>query len=140
MLNNLYNFRLFTGVAFYTFAQFLGDVGGDIFMTVALTGIISTPGPIICVFIITRVGRKTTVWIFQFLTGLCFIALLMIPRGAYSNDWPRLLFAGIGFASMAVSQQTIIILYANKAAVYIYPLHKIIINASFGCPHLLKVT
>lgn len=108
IINVLFNFRLFTGIAFYTFAQFLGGIGGNIFLTVALTGIISTPGPIICVFIITRVGRRTTVWIFQFLTGMCFVALLMIPRDVYPQDWPRLLFAGIGFASMAVShsQQT----------------------------------
>lgn len=121
MLKYLDNFRLFTGIAFYTFAQFLGGVGGNIFMTVALTGIISTPGPIVCVFIITRVGRKTTVWIFQFLTGLCFIALLMTPRGEYSNDWPRLLYAGIGFASMAVSQQTITMLYKQCVGLHLSP-------------------
>ncbi|XP_026318869.1 organic cation transporter protein-like isoform X2 [Hyposmocoma kahamanoa] len=98
---------LFTGIAFYTFVQFLGDIGGNIFITVALTGIVSTPGPIICVLIITRVGRRTTLWIFQFFTGLCFIALLLIPRDLCPQDWPRLLFAGIGFASMAASVPTL---------------------------------
>lgn len=98
-------YRFCTGLAFYTFSQYLGSIGGDIFVAVALTGIISTVGGLTCVFIITKVGRKTTVGIYQLITALCFVFILMIPRNRYSNDWPRLLFAGIGFAGMAVSRR-----------------------------------
>ncbi|XP_049872469.1 organic cation transporter protein-like [Pectinophora gossypiella] len=98
---------LFTGIAFYTFCQYLGGIGGNMFVTVAITGIISTPGPILCVFVITRTGRRNTVWTFQVLTAVCFVALLVIPREEYPNDWPRLLFAGIGFAAMAASVPTL---------------------------------
>ncbi|KAJ8716716.1 hypothetical protein PYW07_003343 [Mythimna separata] len=90
-----------TGLSFYTFSQYLGSIGGDIFIAVSLTGIISTFGGLTCIFIITKVGRKTTVAIYQIVTALCFVLILMTPRGMYLNDFPRLLFAGIGFAGMA---------------------------------------
>ncbi|XP_049703633.2 organic cation transporter protein [Helicoverpa armigera] len=90
-----------TGLAFYTFSQYLGSLGGNIFMAVATTGIISTLGGLTCIFIISKVGRKTTVGIYQSVTASCFVLILLIPRGSYVNDWPRLLFAGIGFAGMA---------------------------------------
>ncbi|XP_026733500.1 organic cation transporter protein-like isoform X2 [Trichoplusia ni] len=90
-----------TGLAFYAFAQYLGSIGGNIFMAVALTGVISTLGGFTCIFVITRYGRKTTVGLYQLVTSICFVLILMIPRSKYSNDWPRLLFAGIGFAGMA---------------------------------------
>ncbi|XP_030027849.2 organic cation transporter protein [Manduca sexta] len=93
----------FTGLAFYTFSQYLGSIGGDIFVAVSWTGIISTLGAITCVFIVTKMGRKTTVGIYQLITAICFIMLLVVPKDLFANNWPRLLFAGIGFAGMAGS-------------------------------------
>uniref|UniRef100_A0A2H1VUC5 SFRICE_002150 n=1 Tax=Spodoptera frugiperda TaxID=7108 RepID=A0A2H1VUC5_SPOFR len=90
-----------TGLAFYTFSQYLGSIGGNIFVAVSVTGIISTIGGLTCIFIITRVGRKMTVGIYQTVTAACFVFILLMPRGRFANDWPRLLFAGIGFAGMA---------------------------------------
>lgn len=72
-------------------------------MAVSVTGVLSAFGGAFCVLIITRVGRKTTIWIFQVITAVCFIFLLIIPKDMVVNDWPRLLCAGIGFAGMAVS-------------------------------------
>ncbi|KAG6453461.1 hypothetical protein O3G_MSEX008148 [Manduca sexta] len=97
----------FTGLAFYTFSQYLGSIGGDIFVAVSWTGIISTLGAITCVFIVTKMGRKTTVGIYQLITAICFIMLLVVPKDSFANNWPRLLFAGIGFAGMAVSRSRV---------------------------------
>lgn len=77
-------------------------IGSNIFATVAIIGIISSMGPIVCIFIIAKVGRKTTVRIFQFITGSCFVLLLMIPRNVFRQDWPRVLSAGVGMAGMSV--------------------------------------
>lgn len=102
---NLLFFRFCTGLAYYTFSQYLGFIGKNIFMTVAISGLISTPGALLCVFIITRFGRKTTIGTLQVLTGLCFVFILMIPKNSASksNDWLLLVCAGIGMAGMAVS-------------------------------------
>lgn len=96
-------FRFCTGLGFYTFAQYIGLVGGNIFLAVALSGIISAIGAMSSAFVITKTGRKTTVGIYQLLTAICFVMLLVVPKDLYVNNWPRLLFAGIGFAGMAVS-------------------------------------
>ncbi|KAL0880255.1 hypothetical protein ABMA27_002712 [Loxostege sticticalis] len=92
-----------TGLAFYTFSQYLGLIGGNIFLAVAMSGIIYVPGGLVCVFIVTKLERKTTVWAFQFLTALCFVFILLTPRDVFQNDWPRLLFAAIGFGGLAGS-------------------------------------
>lgn len=97
-------YRFCTGLAFYTFAQYLGMIGGNIFIAVAVTGIISALGGLTCVFIVNTVGRKTTVAIYQTITSLCFVLILLMPKGMSESDWQRLLFAGIGFGGMAVSQ------------------------------------
>ncbi|XP_023954336.2 organic cation transporter protein-like [Bicyclus anynana] len=90
-----------TGLAFYTFSQYLGLIGGNIFLTVAISGIISVSGGLFCLYIVTRVGRKTTVWIFQIITAFCFVFILCVRKNAFANDWPRLLFAGLGFAGLS---------------------------------------
>ncbi|XP_028026616.1 organic cation transporter protein-like [Bombyx mandarina] len=92
-----------TGLSFYTFAQYIGLIGGNIFLAVALSGIISAIGAMSSAFVITKTGRKTTVGIYQLLTAICFVMLLVVPKDLYVNNWPRLLFAGIGFAGMAGS-------------------------------------
>ncbi|XP_045769430.1 organic cation transporter protein-like isoform X1 [Maniola jurtina] len=90
-----------TGLAFFSFSQYLGFIGGNIFLTVAISGIISVSGGLICLYIVTRVGRKTTVWIFQIITAFCFVFIFCIPKDVFANDWPRLLFAGLGFAGLS---------------------------------------
>ncbi|CAG9787703.1 unnamed protein product [Diatraea saccharalis] len=92
-----------TGLAFYAFSQYLGMIGGNIFLTVALSGIIYVPGGLVCLFVVAKVGRRPTVWIFEIITALCFVFILMTPRDIFANDWPRLVFAGIGFGAIAVS-------------------------------------
>ncbi|XP_013192365.2 organic cation transporter protein [Amyelois transitella] len=90
----------FTGMAFYTFSQYLGLIADNIFFAVALSGVISLPGGILCVLIISKTGRKKTLWLFMVVTGACFIGIKLVPRYLFPNDWPRLLFAGIGFAGL----------------------------------------
>ncbi|XP_048485597.1 organic cation transporter protein [Plutella xylostella] len=94
---------LVTGIAYYTFAQYLGALGDNIFLTVATSGVISTPGAIISIYVLAKLGRKATIGGFQLLTCLCFVLLLVVPKNLYVNDWPRLLCAGVGMAGMAGS-------------------------------------
>ncbi|KAI5639473.1 sugar transporter domain-containing protein [Phthorimaea operculella] len=105
---------LLTGIAFYTFSQYLGGIGGNIFITVAVTGALSTPGPIIGIFIVAACGRKTSIWFFQAMTATCFVIMIIMPK-TYGNDWPRITVAGVGFAAMAASVPT---LYLYSGEIY----------------------
>ncbi|XP_032516471.2 organic cation transporter protein-like [Danaus plexippus] len=90
-----------TGLEFYTFSQYLGLIGSNIFLTVAISGLISVFGGIACLLIVTKLARKPTVWVFQTITAFCFVFIFIIPKGVFVNDWPRLLCAGLGFAGLA---------------------------------------
>ncbi|XP_063362844.1 organic cation transporter protein-like [Cydia amplana] len=105
----------FTGLGFYVLAQYLGWIGNNIFLSVMLSGLISSIGPITCVFVIMKMGRKTTLAIFEGLTALCFIFIILIPRDVFTSDWPRLVFAGIGFGGMA---GTVPLLYLFSGELY----------------------
>ncbi|XP_063381865.1 solute carrier family 22 member 6-like [Cydia fagiglandana] len=108
-------FRFCTGLSFYVLAQYLGWIGDNIFLSVMLTGLISSIGPIICVFVIMKMGRKLTLAIFELLTALCFVFIILIPRDVFPNDWPRLIFAGIGFGGLA---GTVPVLYLFSGELY----------------------
>ncbi|RVE54036.1 hypothetical protein evm_001439 [Chilo suppressalis] len=92
-----------TGLAFYAFSQYLGMIGGNIFLTVAISGIIYVPGGIVCLIVVAKVGRRATVWTFQVITAICFVFIVMTPKDVFANDWPRLIFAAIGFGGLAGS-------------------------------------
>ncbi|XP_047990081.1 organic cation transporter protein-like [Leguminivora glycinivorella] len=104
-----------TGLCFYVLAQYLGWIGDNIFLSVMISGLISSLGPIVCVFVIMKMGRKITLAIFEGLTALCFICILLVPRNVFTNDWPRLVFAGIGFGGMA---GTVPVLYLFSGELY----------------------
>ncbi|XP_061714196.1 solute carrier family 22 member 6-like isoform X2 [Cydia pomonella] len=106
---------LATGNTEEAYAQYLGWIGDNIFLSVMLSGLISSIGPIICVFVIMKMGRKTTLAIFEGLTALCFVFILLIPRDVFTKDWPRLVFAGIGFGGMA---GTVPVLYLFSGELY----------------------
>ncbi|CAG4930720.1 unnamed protein product [Colias eurytheme] len=90
-----------TGLAFFTFSQYLGYIATNLYLMIFLSGLIALPGCMLCLCIIMRYGRKTTVWIFQIITSICFLIILFIPKEMYAEDWPRLIVAGIGFASLS---------------------------------------
>ncbi|CAB3254859.1 unnamed protein product [Arctia plantaginis] len=104
-----------TGLSFYTFAQYLGSIGRDIFIAVAVTGIISSLGGLTCVYVVTKVGRKTALGLYQGITGICFILLLLQPESKLKANWARLLFAGIGFGGMA---GTVPVLYLYSGEIF----------------------
>ncbi|XP_063534938.1 organic cation transporter protein-like [Cydia strobilella] len=104
-----------TGLSFYVLAQYLGWIGNNISLSVMLSGLISSIGPIICVLVIMKMGRKTTLAIFEGFTALCFVFIIVIPRDVFTSDWPRLVFAGIGFGGMA---GTVPVLYLYSGELY----------------------
>lgn len=94
---------LICGVTFYGFTQYLGQIGSNIYFTVAVGGLITIPGTMMCVFIIKRYGRKWTIASSYFFISLCFLAILLIPTGRFVHDWPRISFAGLGIIGLSIA-------------------------------------
>ncbi|XP_013138269.1 PREDICTED: organic cation transporter protein-like isoform X1 [Papilio polytes] len=91
----------FTGLSYFTFSQYLGLIGSSIFLLVSMSGIISIPGGLLCLFILAKLGRKTTLNLFQILATVCFFAIYIFPKEDVKKAGIRLFFAGLGFAAIA---------------------------------------
>lgn len=97
------DFRLISGITFYAFSQYLGQVSQNIYFTVAVGGLIAVPGTILCVYIVAKCGRRWTITAANLLSAACFLAILAVKKGDFVYDWPRVIFAGVGIIGMSVS-------------------------------------
>lgn len=100
-------FRLISGVTFYAFSQYLGQISQNIYLIVAIGGLIALPGTVLCVYIVAKCGRRWTITVANLLSAACFLAILTVKKGDFVYDWPRVVFAGIGVIGMSVSFQLI---------------------------------
>ncbi|XP_060526472.1 solute carrier family 22 member 3-like isoform X2 [Cylas formicarius] len=92
-----------SGVTFYAFSQYTGHIGDNIFVVVAVTGLFAVPGFTICAVLIGTLGRRYTQIVAHVATAICFISLLLVPKGVYTYDWPRILLSGLGATGTAMS-------------------------------------
>ncbi|ESP05239.1 hypothetical protein LOTGIDRAFT_227894 [Lottia gigantea] len=58
---------------------------GDIFLNLFLSGLVEIPAHIICMFVITRIGRKIPLMIFLFLCAMSTIAAALCPSSTESG-------------------------------------------------------
>lgn len=82
----------------------MGHITHNLYFAVATAGLIAIPGTLMCVVIIKKYGRRLTTTTFQLLTAVCFFAIMFTPKGLFKEDWPRILFAGVGIIGMSVSR------------------------------------
>lgn len=94
---------LICGISFFGFSQYLGHISQNLYFTVAVGGLLALPGTFMCVIIVKRFGRKLTISCAQALTALCFFLILAVPKGEFKDDWPRIMFAGLGIIGISVS-------------------------------------
>ncbi|CAH1969385.1 unnamed protein product [Acanthoscelides obtectus] len=92
-----------TGITFYAFSQYIGHVSTNIFLTVSTGGLIAFPGTILCIYLISRYGRKYTISTSYFILAGCCLGILFIPKGKFPYDWPRVGLAALGIVGKSVS-------------------------------------
>lgn len=66
--------------------QYLGQVGGDIFVNVAVSGATQIPGNIVSLWAMTALGRRTTLISSNTMTGIASLLLIAVPSGAINFD------------------------------------------------------
>ncbi|XP_030756859.1 solute carrier family 22 member 3-like [Sitophilus oryzae] len=91
------------GITFFAFTQYMGFIGNNLFLNVALGGFTVLPGTFLCIFLVSNFGRRLTIAYSHAFTALCFFLILPFPKGVYPFDWPRILFAGCGIIGLSVS-------------------------------------
>lgn len=72
-------------------------------MTVATSGLIVLPGTFLCIYMVGKCGRRWTIAVAHTIMGCCFLAILMIPKGSYPHDWPRVALAAAGLIGLSVN-------------------------------------
>ncbi|XP_026279966.2 organic cation transporter protein-like [Frankliniella occidentalis] len=89
-----------TGLVFFGFSEFQGQMGGDIFVNVAISGLISVPGPVLCAALVRVLGRRAVVLGSLITSSAATLLILVVPPGVL---WGRPLLAGISFLGLSVT-------------------------------------
>lgn len=64
---------LFVGLSFFGANQYIGQIGGNIFLNIALAALAQMPGVVICCWIVEIWGRRNTVMLGNLLGGIFLI-------------------------------------------------------------------
>lgn len=94
------------GICFFGVAQFMGQLGGDIFLNVALSAAVQIPGTFISIWTMNTWGRRNTLMASNALTGAACILIAFIPANPI---WPRVLLGCVGMLGMSIAFPTVYI-------------------------------
>ncbi|XP_063225466.1 organic cation transporter protein-like [Bacillus rossius redtenbacheri] len=94
------------GFCFYGIAQYMGHIGGNIFINIFVSGVIEMPGSLVCIFFMGKFGRRNTIICAQLLAAISCLLITVVPQGPDAPQWPRVLLASAGLVGMSVAFPT----------------------------------
>nr|XP_012223393.1 PREDICTED: organic cation transporter protein-like isoform X2 [Linepithema humile]XP_012223394.1 PREDICTED: organic cation transporter protein-like isoform X2 [Linepithema humile] len=91
------------GMGLFGMSQYIGQVGGDIFINFAVSGAMQIPGNFVAWWAMTKLGRRITLICSNSIAGVACLFLIIV-----SDDmaWLRLVLACLGIVGMSVSFTT----------------------------------
>lgn len=98
------------GLCFYGIAQYMGRIGGNIFLNLTFSATVTVPGTLYAAWSISFFGRKVTLISANLITGLSFLVIAFVPE---DPTWPRTALGTIGIFGMMVAFPTVYI-YAGE--------------------------
>lgn len=95
---------LVCGMGLFGMSQYVGQVGGDIFINFAVSGAIQVPGNFVAWWAMNKLGRKITLISSNIIAGMAALLLIIV-----SSDiaWLRLILVCFGIVGMSVSFTTV---------------------------------
>lgn len=94
------------GLCFFGGAQYMGQLGGNVFVNIALSSVIQIPGTIFSIWFMEFFGRRYTLMGSDLLAGLSFLLISFIPEDSH---WPRVLLGSLGMFGLSLSFPTVYI-------------------------------
>lgn len=94
------------GLCFFGVAQFIGQMGGNIFLNVALSAAIQIPGTFISMWLMKTWGRRYTLISANLLAGFACLLIAALPG---KPSWIRPLLGCVGMLGLSVSFPTVYI-------------------------------
>lgn len=98
------------GVNFFGVAQYMSQVGGDMFVNIALGGLVQIPGNFIVQLFLGRFGRKSTLIYSNILCGVSCLIITVIPTEPF---WPTILLASLGMLGISMAF-SVVYVYAGE--------------------------
>ncbi|XP_011633595.1 organic cation transporter protein-like [Pogonomyrmex barbatus] len=92
------------GMGLFGISQYIGQVGGDIFINFAVSGAIQIPGNFVAWWAMNRLGRRITLICSNSISGIACLFLIIVSN---NMAWLRLLLACLGIVGMSVSFTTV---------------------------------
>lgn len=94
------------GLCFFGVAQFIGQLGGNIFVNVALSAVIQLPATFIACWSTKYLGRRNSLIYSNLIAGFSLFLIGFVPA---NPTWIRSLFSVIGMFGLAISFPTVYI-------------------------------
>ncbi|XP_011869932.1 PREDICTED: organic cation transporter protein isoform X2 [Vollenhovia emeryi] len=92
------------GMGLFGISQYIGQVGGDIFINFAVSGAIQIPGNFVAWWAMNALGRRITLICSNSISGVACLCLIIVSN---NMAWLRLLLACLGIVGMSVSFTTV---------------------------------
>lgn len=94
------------GLCFFGVAQFIGQLGGNIFINVALSAVIQVPGTLFSVWSMKSLGRRYTLMGANLVAGCACLLIALVPA---HPAWIRAALGCLGMFGLSVSFPTVYI-------------------------------
>ncbi|XP_044268025.1 organic cation transporter protein-like [Tribolium madens] len=94
------------GLCFYGSAQYIGQMGGNIFINVALSGVIQIPSTFFSIWAVKAWGRKQTLIFSNILAGISCLLIALVPE---EPAWIRISLSCVDMFALIVSFPTVYI-------------------------------
>lgn len=115
------------GLGFYGVAQYIGKIGGNIFLNVTISAACTIPGTLLSIPLMKCMGRKPLVISTLLITAICMFAIAVVPDSIPFGQVALACVAGAGFFIVFI----VIYLYASE----IFP--TVVRNAGIGLVSML---
>ncbi|XP_050441772.1 organic cation transporter protein-like [Adelges cooleyi] len=94
------------GLCFYGLAQYMGEIGGNIFVNVASSGLIELPGAFLCIYLMEHFGRRNTLLSANLITAMACILITFLPQNS-DVEHIKFILASLGIVGSSIAFPTI---------------------------------
>ncbi|KAF2881386.1 hypothetical protein ILUMI_24784 [Ignelater luminosus] len=94
------------GLCFFGVAQFIGQLGGNIFVNVAFSAVIQIPGTFFSIWSMKSLGRRYTLMGANLIAGCSCLLIALVPA---HPTWPKAALGCFGMFGLSVSFPTVYI-------------------------------
>ncbi|CAI6365097.1 unnamed protein product [Macrosiphum euphorbiae] len=94
------------GLCFYGLAQYMGEIGGNIFVNVASSGLIELPGAFLCIYLLEKFGRRNTLLSANLVTAMACILITFLPQNSEVEHF-KFILASLGIVGSSIAFPTI---------------------------------